>query len=154
MKRSLIMILTLGFLLVLPVQAWAVELTLRNEEHSPARVAIAYKKGDSIVVEGWHILAVDQSKILSLPNVGPEEVFIRVEFDNPDIEQSFPDVWTLDCVVINDDFTYEMQSASSVLGLPPALDSSEAYKATFRKISTMYKNGEDKLHFNLSAAAG
>ena len=70
MKHRLIMPLTLDFLLVLPVQVWTVELTLRNEEQSPARVAIAYKKGDSIVVEGRHVLDADQSKILYLPTVG------------------------------------------------------------------------------------
>ena len=154
MKRSLVMVLALGFLLALSAQAGAVELTLRNEEQSAARVALAYKQEEKVLVEGWHILSPDQVRIIVLPNVGQEDIFILVEFDNPDIQQSFPDVWTLDCVVTNEDFKYEIQSAYHVLGLPPVLDFPETYRATFRKISTMYKNGEGKLHFNLNTAAG
>ena len=155
MKRSFAILMTLGIFLGLSAQTWAAELSLRNEEQNhTARVALAYKQGDTVVVKGWHVFVPNHQATIFLPNVEVNEIFIRVEFDNPDIEQFYDNTRPMDFIVSDYDFQYEMQSAGQVMGFTPVIESLEAHSVTFRHLVPLDKPEGDKLHFNLGANAG
>lgn len=141
------------FLLVLQAQqALAVELNIRNEESSKARVALAYLQGDWLVVEGWLVLAPDQILTIALHKVEESDIYIYVEFENAEIKQFIANAWKVECMVPDENFRYSLMS----LGGKPGPNGPDMRKAPFQNIDMVYKNKneQDKLWFVLSTSAG
>ena len=118
--RNSITILAAAFVLLLFLPLWApavesdvpsgVELTLRNEEQSNAKVALAYLQGNKFIVEGWLRLSPEQMETITLHTVAEGDIYIYVEFENPDIRQFIASEWKVECLAPDTDFRYALES--------------------------------------------
>ena len=127
-----------------------VELTIRNEEQSPARVALAYMQADKLVVEGWFTFSPDQVERITLNGVGEKDVFIHVEFADPTLEQFFDHTWTVLGPVAKGPFRY----ATDLVDGTWMPKESALREVIFHAVDMMNRTGKGKLWFNLSTAAG
>lgn len=150
MKHGFLAAFALVFLLALPLQASAVELSIRNEEQCAARVALAYLRGDWFVVEGWFRLAPNQVETVTLHGVDEKDVYIHVAFDDPEIKQFVAKQWKVECQVAGTDFRYALPA----VGGKPDINGPDTRKAAFYVITALYKMGDGKLWFSLTSAAG
>jgi len=157
MKREILVLATLLLLLAAPLQALAnVELTLRNEEQSDARVALAYKQGDRYLVEGWFWLKPNEGKLIALHGVDDGDIFILVEFQGDsstgsDIKQFVADgALEVTLLVQAADFRYALWELGEAW--EPAFPVMRG--GTFQNIPEFYRTEKGKLWFNLGAAAG
>lgn len=112
--------------------------------------ALAYRQGDFFLVEGWLRLTPDQRETISLENVAEDEVYIYVEFDDPEIKQYTDGYWKFEGLVRDDDFRY----AQAVVGGRGAPKDKDLRRVYFEHIGPMNRNGPGLIWFNLSAAAG
>ena len=152
------MIATLVLLLALPWPVWATdsaagsgtELTLRNEEQSNARVALAYKQGGHYLVEGWFRLAPGQIEVIALHGVEDEDVFIHVEFVDSGIKQFIEGILEVELLVQDTHFRYALKSMGEAW--PPA--SPVIRGVSFQNIPKFYRTEKGKLWFNLNSGAG
>ena len=149
MKRAALTVIALVFLLALPLRALAVELCIRNEEQSNARVAIAYLQESKLVVEGWFRLSPDQVETIFLHNVDAEDVYIRVEFYDQALKQFSGDEQKIECMVLDAPFRYALEA-----GVTSEPEDSNLRNAVFQHIHEFYQMEDGKLWFNLSTAAG
>ena len=150
MKRSGTVALVLVFLLALPLHALAVEVNIRNDEQSSARIALAYLQGDKFVVEGWITVASGQFETVILHGVNENDVYIYVAFEDPNIMQFIASDWKVECLVPDTDFRYALESIGGTWQPTGA----NLRKAPFQNIPKLYKTEKDKLWFSLSTAAG
>ncbi|MDL2313623.1 DUF1036 domain-containing protein [Desulfovibrio sp. OttesenSCG-928-C14] len=150
MKRTILPAILFVYLFALPLQALAVELNIRNEEQSSARVALAYLQGDWFVVEGWFRLEPEQVETITLHDVKETDVYIFVEFADPQVHQFIANPWKAECLVHDGDFRYSLKS----VGGKPTPDSPDMRKAPFQNIGMFYREESGKLWFSLTAAAG
>ena len=150
MKRVLITVATFVLLLSLPMQALAVELSIRNEDESIARVALAYKQGGRYLVEGWLWLAPGQIEVITLHDVEDGDVYIHVEFVDSGIRQFIEGVLEVELLVQDTHFRYVLYKMGEVW----EPESSAMRGALFQNITEFYRTEKGKLWFNLGAAAG
>jgi hypothetical protein len=137
-------------LLALPLQALAVELTIRNEDESMARVALTYKQGDRFHVEGWFWLAPGQIEVITMHGVADDDVYIHVEFVDSGVRQFIHGVLEVELLVQDTHFRYVLQKMSE----PWTLKSPTMRGVPFQNIPEFYRTEKGKLWFNLGAAAG
>ena len=150
MKRRLLMTAVVVLLLALPLRAWAVELTIRNEEPGPARVALAYKLGDSYIVEGWIRLAPGQVETITLHGVSDQDVFIHVELGGKGVKQFITGVLEVILLAQDTPFRYRVHE----MGEAWKPETRSMRGAPFQLIPEFYKTEKGKLWFNISRAAG
>lgn len=134
--------------LLLPLQALAVELTIRNEEASPARVALAYARDQHMMVEGWINLAAEESTTINLHGVIKSNVYVHIVFDDARIEQ-YETTKAGEFIIQESDFRYAMP-------LQDAQSGPSELKGTRVPFSTIdeFDANEEQLFLNLSFAAG
>lgn len=148
--RKIMAALVFISLMAWPLESAAVELTIRNEEPGGARVALAYRQGDLLVVEGWLRLLPDQMETIDLVGVAAADVYIYVEFDDPRIRQFTDNRWQVIGRVLEDDFSYTQE----FVGVRPAPKESGMREVKFQHIHKLYRTEDGRLWFNLSASAG
>lgn len=133
-----------------PLESPAVELTIRNEESGGARVALAYRQGDLLVMEGWLRLLPDQMETIDLVGVAAADVYIYVEFDDPRIRQFTDGRWQMIGRVLDDDFSHTQE----FVGTRTAPKEPGMREVHFQHIHELYRTEDGRLWFNLNASAG
>lgn len=149
-KRSGMVVFVFVFLLALPLHALAVEVNIRNDEQSSARIALAYLQGDKFVVEGWFTVASGKFETVILHGVNESDVYIYVAFEDPNITQFIASDWKVECLVPDSDFRYGLESIGGTWEPTGA----NMRKVPFQNIPKLYKTKKDTLWFSLSTAAG
>ena len=151
MKRGILVTTVLALLLALPLQAPAVELSIRNEDKSMARVALAYKQAERYQVEGWFWLAPGQVETIILHEVNDDDVYIHVEFVDSATKQFITGILEVQLLVQDTHFRYVLHEMGEAWDpeTPAAMRG-----AFFQNIPEFYKTEKGKLWFNLSQAAG
>ncbi len=151
MKRTVTIFASfLVFLFLCSLRTEAVEVNIRNEENSKAKVALAYLQEGSFIVEGWFNITPEQVETIQLENVGENDVYILVQFEDTSLQQHIESEWGVECPFSDTDFRYSMRA----VGGKPQIEDPNASKAIFQNIGKFYKIDTNKLWFNLSTAAG
>ena len=151
MKRGILMAVAAFLLLALPLRALAVELSIRNEDESMARVALAYKQDGRYHVEGWLWLAPGQIEVITLHGVADDDVYIYVELMDSGVRQFIHGVLEVELLVQDTHFRYVLYE----MGEAWTPESPAAMRgAPFQNIPEFYKTEKGKLWFNLGEGAG
>lgn len=134
-------------LLLFPLAATAVELTVYNVENTTGKVCLLYyNEQGQRVLRGWYTLVPEQRLRLSLPDAGGKVVYAYVKFADTSIRQHcYEDSDTKTALVVDEDF--------GVTGKNP--EGSSPREVTFSRV--LETEGEDDtpiLWLNLSSAAG